>query len=359
MKQFIPFILFFIFSSTLSNSVRTDYSTINAKPARDFLTSEFDSIDVIILGEFHRIREYPLFVASMIPILHKNGINILFSEFALLEDSKLIDSLISGKTYNEQLAVKIQHNNLWNWAYKEYIDIYFAAWKVNHALKKGEEHFKIIGLDRKDYGDVDNDMAFARTVIDNSIVIQRKALVYCGIHHAFSNFNHPYVIKGRVEGYVSNRMGNILYRKYPDKIRTVIMHGPWSTKESFPYAGMPPFVKRIDSIANRLPGNPGAFGVNTSESILGELKDDSSFYCQGYNSMTLKKYCQGYIFLQPICKLSPVIQLPNFINNSNLEETRKKANMGNLSIQAFNDSIKMWLEQESKDLIDIKRRTCN
>lgn len=345
-------------SILLMGSYQANDSEKQLLPARDFLISQFSTKDIILLGEFHRIKEYPAFVAKMIPLLHKNGINILFSEFALFEDSKLIDSLINCSTFNEKLAIKIQHHDSWDWAYQEYIDIYRAAWAVNHAVKKGEENFRIIGLERKESIDLDYDMAYAKLVSDSAIKKNRKALVYCGINHAFTAFNHPYVVNGKAAGFVSNRMGNLLYKKYPEKVATVIMHGPWPSMTSFPYAGYPSFVRKLDSISNALPGNIKEFGFLTSGSFPLDLRDDDSYYSQGYPASSLKNYCQGYIVLVPVCQLSPVSIIPDFINSSNIEDTRKRAGIGDIGIHAFNDTIRKWLDDESDSLRILKIKHC-
>jgi uncharacterized iron-regulated protein len=93
-------------------------NTGSFQPADQYLISQFKVKDVIFLGELHRIKEQVTFVCKMIPLLRKNGICILFSEFASFKDTKRIDSLITAKTFNDSLAQRIQFDNAWYWGYR-------------------------------------------------------------------------------------------------------------------------------------------------------------------------------------------------------------------------------------------------
>ncbi len=119
-------------------------------PAEIYLVRQFNDKDVIFLGELHCIKEQVEFVGSMIPVLHKNGINLLFSEFARFKDTRRIDSLITARTFDKKLAARIMFDDSWDWGYQEYVDIYFSAWQTNQMLKPHEKPFRIIGLEDYD-----------------------------------------------------------------------------------------------------------------------------------------------------------------------------------------------------------------
>jgi hypothetical protein len=328
------------------------------QPAGTFLVEQFRLKDVILVGESHRIREHAEFIARMIPLLHKNGINLLFSEFADCADSAIIDSLITGKVYDGSRARYISWKNMWDWAYKEYTDVYYAAWKVNQNLLPGETPFRIIGIEQDVPMNVEPELWWARVISRYSLEKNKKALVWCGLHHSFTTYNQPYVVDDSLQGFVTTRLGNLLYRKFPERVMTVVLHAPLKAAIGAGVSYVLPGDGTIDSVAYSLPAGQQEIGFNTNESWLGNCTLESSFYATGYVGFTLKKMCQGYIVVKPVCGLHMVTIIPGFIDSSNVMETRKMAEMGDLSPQAFNDTIRTWLETESRFLLDVQKRVC-
>jgi len=325
--------------------------------ADQFLISQFKQKDLVFLGELHRIKEQVEFVNDMIPVLHKNGIRILFSEFANYRDTKKIDSLITAKTFNYKLAERIQYENSWDWGYKEYVDLYYAAWKTNQNLLPNEKPFRIVGLENEDNGSYDPEQFWAHIIDSISIKKGEKAIVYCGLHHSFTHYHQPYLVNDTLKGFVTTRAGNILYRKYPDKTITVLMHGPWYgnsySTNVLPCNGM------IDSLIHSFPQETKETGFSTSDSFFANFSLKYSLYNKGYENAMLKDLCQGYIVVKPVCELHPVTAIPDFINKSNIDETIKKAELGNLSPEAFNDSITSWLyEYSTKNLQMLQKKYC-
>jgi hypothetical protein len=109
---------------------------------------------------------------------------------------------------------------------------------------------------------------------------------------------------------------------------------------------------RIDSVVYSLPAGQREIGFNTNESWLGNCTMQNTFYAMGYVNFTLKNMCQGYIVVKPVCDLHMVTAIPGFIDSSNVAE------MGDLTPQAFNDTIRQWLKVESSFLIDVQKRSC-
>lgn len=327
-------------------------------PAREYLAGQFRVKDLIFVGEAHRVKEHAEFIARMIPVLHRNGINLLFSEFAGFGDSALIDRLITAETYDDSLARQVAWNDSWDWAYKEYLDVYRAAWEVNRNLNPGEAPFRIIGLESRRYSGKDPETVWAERIRKRSLDAGEKALVWCGLHHAFTSYYHPYYINDTLNGFVTSRLGNILYRKYPARVMTVVLHAPLRAAPGAPVDNVIPGGGAIDSVVASLPDSLQEIGFSTNETRLGNCSLENTFYATGYVSFALKHLCHGYIVVKPVCSLHMVTLIPGFIRASNLKGTRKEAGMGDLEAAAFNDSIRSWLEAESRFLIDVQEREC-
>ncbi len=328
--------------------------------ADDYLIGQFKVKDVIFLGEIHRIRENVDFAGKMIPVLHKNGIHLLFSEFARFKDTKRIDSLITAKVFDKNLALCIMFDNAWDWGYKEYVDLYYSAWKTNQSLKPNEKPFRIIGIEQYDNegtGIYDQEQFWTYLIDSIGIKKGEKVLVYCGMHHAFTNFHQPYLVNDTLKGFVSTRVGNWVYKKYPTKTITVLLHGPWYgsnySKTVLPCNG------KIDSLVNSLMNHTESIGFSTANPRFDDYSLNNSLYGLGNTNARLKDLCQGYIVVKPICELNPVTVIPDFINKSNIDETIKKAEFGSLTPKAFNDSISSWLfEYSTKSLNMLKKQFC-
>lgn len=355
-KVIFNVIFLFLFYITSAQEVKTSFQF---QTAEQFLIEQFNEKDVIFIGEFHRIKEHAEFISNIIPKLHENGINILFSEFANFNDTKLIDSLITAKNFDDNLATRIMFNNSWYWGYKEYIDIYYSAWKINQNLSSNEKPFRIIGIeiDNNSLDDgIDAEQVWANIIDSCSFEKGVKSLVYCGIHHSFTNYYHPYLENDTLKGFVTTRVGNLLFKKYPDKTITILLHGPWYgysyTTSVLPCNGM------LDSLANSLPEGKKEIGFLTSDSIFNSYKLNHSMYSLGYENATIKDLCQGYIIIKPICELNPVTIAPNFINNSNIVDCRKQSEMSNKNIEEFNYIIRLWLEEDTKYLIELQNKFC-
>lgn len=324
--------------------------------ADDFIINQFDEKEVIFLGEIHWIKEHVNFVKELIPELHKNGIHYLFFEFASYEDNYLIDSLLSAPVFDESLARYIQHKNSWDWAFKEYLELYFAAWKTNQNLKPNQKPFKIIAIETFDAGIMDTEQFWAYVIDSLSFSAGEKGLVYCGLHHAFTNYYHPYVVGDKFEGYVRSRAGNWLYRKHPDKVATVLIHGPWYGKSYDHYVF--PCNGKIDSVFVNNPKINGPVGFGSGDTVFGKLSLEGSLYAHGYPNGKLSDICHGYIVLEPLCELEKVTIIPDFVNEQNLEETMRQSELGQLSTKAFNDTIRTWLNYSVAKMVELQNINC-
>ncbi len=135
----------------------------------EYVVSKFDNHDIVFIGEWHRILHDVELIHRLIPKLYEAGIFNLGIEFANFVDQPKIDSLISSEIYDEQLANQIQFEHWPWWGYKEYVDIYRAAWNLNKSLMEGSRPFRVIGLTQK------TDWSLVWTVEDrNNLEIMKK-----------------------------------------------------------------------------------------------------------------------------------------------------------------------------------------
>jgi hypothetical protein len=198
---------------------------------------------VILLGENHLIKDNLLFVQELIPILYKNGIYTIGMEFGAAEVQGKLDSLINSAVYDEKTAQEIMHVYNETWGYKEYIDIYRSAWKLNKSLPAGSPKFIILNLSyifewdkfpgyrnaesmKKVFpkGTVDK---FRAEIIENEVLNRNeKILVLTGTPHAFTKYGFAY-FKYNGDDFTAldyDWLGNRLYRKFPGQIFYIMMH---------------------------------------------------------------------------------------------------------------------------------------
>ncbi len=111
------------------------------QPPDQYILGAFARHDVVLLGEFFKIRQNVQLVHDLIPKLYAAGIRNLGIEYALSDDQAAIDSLVTAPTWDEGKARALTFDWLVTWGYQEYIDLYRAAWEVNHGLPAGHLPF--------------------------------------------------------------------------------------------------------------------------------------------------------------------------------------------------------------------------
>lgn len=282
-----------------------------ADPFR-FVISEFKNHDIIFLGEPHKIKENLLFLAELMPEMHKNGINILFYEFASFDDSIRINRLISSESFDEAVAEDIMQSVYPGWNYREYAGIFRSAWKINRNCKKNQKKFKIIGLNNADRLNESyqkwTEENWADCIYRKAVINQAKALVYCGAQHALTKYQKPLVIDGSFSRMANkSSVGQHLYRMIGNRCITVWFHHMWPDR--FNDYRLLPCQGSLDSIILSLPEAGQHFAFDTGVSPLGLLKDTASFYSMGYHQVQLQQITDGYIVLKPISKLTSITEL--------------------------------------------------
>ncbi len=344
------------------------------------IVAEFVDNDIVFLGESHRRKQHAEFVNNLIPKLYKNGVKIIFTEFADYSLTNFVDSVLTALKYDENAARKIIHTSDWSWAYKEYVDLYKAVWQLNSTLKTNQKPFRIIGLQpeinysaikfpddwqsvekRKAYWNYTDSTTWVAIIEKEALEKKQKALVYCGRNHAFSKFHHPIVVDGKFIRFERRREGTQLLNSYKGKVSTVLLHSFWNDKSNKYSSAIVPFNGILDSISDLNPLKDKAYGFSTDKSSLGNLIDTTSFYSMGRDSVYLKEMCDSYIVLTPVCSLSIVSFIPDFVNELNFDYSKMQDYPNNFytdwTIKAMNDSLRAWYQLE-ETYLNLMRRNC-
>lgn len=318
------------------------YLTDHAQPPADYVVDKFKDHDVVILGEMHWVKHQVIFVQDLLPALYKAGVFHLATEFARREDQRMVDSLLDLPDYDEALAREITFRQLVHWGYREYVDIYRAAWELNNGLPAGSRRFRILALNDSPrfelyvtQADVENDDVrnrvwkgcgedlWAQVVID-AVKEGGKVLVYCGIHHGFTDFQHPVVDgEGELLRFWEPRMGNLLFEALGKRVITVFLHAPWPAVNgkgiTYPADGT------IDALFDRLGEGFGPVGFDVPGGPFADLTGENSSYSAGHERFRLADYCDGYLFFKPTSQHRGTTAIPDFVNEYNVERARRSS----------------------------------
>lgn len=311
----------------------------------EYVVDKFKDHDLVVLGEFHRLRQDPLLVQSLIPAVDRIGVKCLAIEFANYADQALIDRLVTAPEYDEELARSICLNSFLSiglGGYREYCDIFKAAWAVNRGHAPGEQGFRVIGInndadwsviasredrenpalrDKALKGQTEGD--WAKRVLAELAVGNGKALVYTGSHHAFTRYRQPAVDSGEFAGFVGGRFGNLLFDALGERTFTIFLHSPWYPRSGYDEAQMVlPSDGAMDHLLGTLPADRRSFGCDMNDTPLGLFTGSTGVYSQGYPEFRLADFCDGYICQGPLTDYEAVTPIPEFINDGNLEFAR-------------------------------------
>lgn len=319
------------------------YLDAHKQTPADYVVSKFANHDVVILGEYHRIKENVELIHELIPRCYGRSVRTLATEFARREDQPLIDSLLSGATYNEALAREITFNQFSFWGFQEYVDIFKAAWELNRALPDSLPKFRILGInDSPDWSHIQTEEdrdnpekkkkvwqgggeKFWAKVVTDAVANGEKVLVYCGIHHGFSGYEQPIVNDGKFIRFETERMGNFVKKSLGDRVMTVYLHAIWPPKDG--YGGIYVYAAdgQIDALFKELGPTYYPVGFDLQNTPFGVLKGENSVYSQGYENFTLSTFADGWIFQCPISQYHGVTPIEGFINGKNYERAKQQS----------------------------------
>lgn len=320
-----------------------NYIKANWATPEDYVISKFKDHDYIFIGEYHRIKHDVELISNLIPLLYKNQIYNLAIEFGVYDNQYLIDSLINAPEFNRKLIDSIFFKYYPAWGYKEYIDLYEAAWDVNHSPNSGTNKFRIINLGclynpcvRNHFNGNDPDIYMAHVVMKELVSKNQKALIYSGCHHAFTKYHQPLYDfeKDTLYGFNTTRMGNVIYDSLKEKIFNIYLHAAWISDKGFDADGVFPVNGVIDSVMNNFSDKRVGFDVVNSP--FGKLRASGTYYAFGYSDFTLDKFCDGYIYQHSFKDYEPITMEANFITKTNIDELKTFLSCLNLPAKYVN-----------------------
>ncbi len=302
---------------------------------RDYVLGKFVHHDVVFLGELHRVRHDVEFVQRLIPALHEAGVFNLCIEFGSSDLQSVADSLLLADSYSPAAARKLMFDYDVTWGYKEYLELYRAAWELNQSLDAEERPFRIIHLGyspdftllqdnmtdelrSKVWYKGDRDRHMAEVIEREILVTGEKALVYCGRNHAFTKFHQPFYDMSTTQVAWRNkyRLGNLVYNRIGDRTCTILLHSPWyGIDEKSAYY---PVGGAIDRVLLDRGNRP--VGFDTQETPFGTLGDDRCSYGLGDARFDLATICDGYVFLKPLVDFEGCTVDPEFITAQNFDK---------------------------------------
>jgi hypothetical protein len=351
----------------------------------DYVLSKFKDHDVIFLGENHRFKHDPELVQRLIPLLYQSGIFTLAMEFARHEDQPLIDHLLNAPAYDESLARQIIFNQYVFWGYQEYVDIFKAAWQLNHGLPTAARKFRILGVNCScDWSVVQKEEDFkdptvmrrvwrgcdegdlARVILGEIVAKKEKALVYSGMHHAFTEYRQP-IYDEATHSFVrfgDVRMGNHVYQAIGKRAFTIYLHGLWPPAEGYSKPETYAADGYIDAAMDEVEPQFRRAGFDTRGTPFGSLPGEKSIYKHGYDKFklildmlgngvgsgdmlwwgrrgfkfTLGLFCDGYIYQKPLREYEGVTPIKDFVNDRNLPQARLQSDdprFRNASVEDF------------------------
>lgn len=217
----------------------------HAKAADDYVIELFARHDVVILGEFHHLREHKGFVIELIPRLYQEAcVRVIGWEFSRHSDNSRLEAITTAPEYDREAALQFARDQVAHeWNSKEHWDIIEAVWRLNSTLEPGQEKMRLVGLDM----DLDmprvqislktlsqdspefkellsqvlkRDGVMAEQVEKEIIEKNQKGLVFVGRCHDFTHYEFPPEVNlGR------EIMGRLLYKKHDDRVFQVWLSG--------------------------------------------------------------------------------------------------------------------------------------
>ena len=278
-----------------------------------YIVGKFQRYDVVLLGEFHRIKHDVALVQTLIPLLYQAGVYTVGIEFGESDYQPRVDSVLNAENYDESAVRAMMRNWYVHWGYQDYEDIYRKAWEFNQSLPRGARKFRVVNLNSNEnakelavrtspqaipQAGLEAEQHMADVVSKEILLKGEKALIYCGSNHAVTKYHTP--------GYDStfthlvpstkNRLGNLIEEQIPGRTFFIFLHSPWTSRDLksilLPVHGV------IDTLMQKYQEQRVGFDVIGTP--FARLRDDSTVYAIGSDNFELGKFCDGYIFQKPI-----------------------------------------------------------
>ena len=316
----------------------------------DYIVDKCRSHSLVIVGEQHYIKDYCELFAKAVPeVYRKAGVRVIALEVCNADDNDKIARLIEGPAYDKALAYEIARSEDWElWGYKEYWDILEAAWALNRSLPAGEEHLRVVGIDKK--MDFQLDAMWRANKLTDPVLIEKakaqpdiykrddwllenleketlakgaKALLLIGLHHSFTRYAQPRLDKDLKLEREWPRTGRVLRQKYGEKVFQIALHGPQTAPQVLDktYNGPEPvltdLVERIMAARGNRP-----VGFDSTGSPFANIRDSLSYYFRWQPAVTFADVYEGYVFLKPVKELAPCSWMKGFISDEMFEKSK-------------------------------------
>ena len=307
------FLLVLLLSSTIVHSgkaqnpgikrkVLVNYLRAESQPPNEYVLSKFSNHRIVILGEHHWIKHDVDLVLDLIPRLKSSGVTAIGVEMFRASDQETIDRVVNSDRWQPTMAMVVMRTA--SWPYREYFEIIHAVWKANQTLPPTERlQLLAMGPDT-DWRErllplgQTYDTFMAQTVKSYLKGPNRRILIYCGAHHAFTRYYQPELPRAqRVEQFM-NRMGNVLWRDFGEDVFTITLHRPWQCRAGEKWTRCLPLNGTIDCAAATL-GHPVGFDVIRSPFARIPIAEET-LYALGYPMLRLGDMTDGYIWTMPL-----------------------------------------------------------
>lgn len=298
----------------------------HAKPAQDYVVDLFTRHQVVIVGEAHNVREHKDFIIELIPRLyHEAGVRCIGWEFSRHTDNERLAQILAAPEYDRELALQFARDQLAHeWNSKEHWDIIEAVWGLNKSLAPGQEKLRFVGLDMElDLAEfciaektlphdspgfqgllgqvLKRDKVMAEQVEKEIIQRGQKGLVFVGRCHDFTHYEFPPEIN-----YGREIMGNLLYKKYGDRVFQV-------------WEGGNDFLPAIEEVM-KFRGYEH-IGFDLYASPFGNLLTPP--WWSDAARVPLRKVARGYVYLGPRTRLHRNTPIEGFVTEEMFTRYRR------------------------------------
>ena len=378
-KSFIVLLpLFLVLASTLYSYDRkpipsipkeqkeklTEYLKSNWKSPEDYIISKFSDYDYVFLGQAFRIKHHVVLIHNLIPLLYEIGVRNIGIVYGCHEYQDKADSLVTSDEYDESLARWLMFKHSSSWGFIEYQDIYRKAWEFNRTLSEDAPKLRIVNLGyRYNWAARQENMTpelwkkvrhkgglqeyMASVIFKEFVEKGQKALIFSHAPSAFTRYHRPVYDFGNRKfiRFNSNGMGNIVYKKIPDKVFNVSLHYPWPSEEGSYNIPIYPAGGVIDGVMKQF--DDKRIGFDVKGSPFGKIRDDDAFYAIGYDNFTLDSFCDGYIFEMHFSDYEGCTVDEEFITEKNMQEAIDY--IPNFKAREFMNTIESFINSMEND----------
>ena len=286
----------------------------HGRPAADYFVSLFERHQIVILGEMHNVKEHKDFVIELIPRLyHEGGVRCIGWEFSRYTDNPRLAELVVGDELAGEEVLEFARGQSVEWNSKEHWDIIEAVWRLNHSLEPAQERMRLVGLqpntdvpqywitvktkpqDSPEFREV---MEAVGLSVDATMathaeteIIERgeKGLFFVGHGHDYTHYEYPPdIAMGRPI------MGNLLYKKYGDRVFQV-----------WPGCGWEPVIEEVMALRQH-----ERIGFDLYASPFANILTPTQFPEGG---VPFSKVARGFVYLGPTSELHRNTTIKGFV----------------------------------------------